>query len=1136
MFPRLEPLDLGKATTIFEQLSHFLNPVEGHQLWFDDFMSMWNVYHNPPWNADMMNIIATMSSQTIGQIDWEPHIPIMFARILRSLDLPVCYKGIKVQRMPTMWSSSAALWIVSTLGPNSSTQANLTKFLVAIESYLHAANSGKWVITIGEVLVRLPKYFIDRLERERYRKVCWKKPIPDHCKLTEDCITKFVESMKSVAFQCMYSRLGAHDVGKIFKHLADLRPELILPGIIERVYGTMESLTEPHKMTAALQCLISVSRAMVTGHNGFIEAKTHVIPILQLCLTGIDPNDFKKTSIILQVMTSFALFIPIVDCSKASLFYTDLSDEEMLICSQTAGFEDFILEFLDKIFILVESSACEQIRMEQSELDNVRSRMESISEILVQAAAHGILQQCSEEILKTASKKIIEFIKTRLFEPRVAGQLVGVLVRIMSRIYGKEFLKNIVPYLTETIQNLINENDDIKDMDKQSDELLYYLILLMNTLRGDTNEFIVYIDDYIPIIDKVLKFKCKLANKTGCGMIVNLMNTISSLWTLDSRTCPDSYTKELKDFLPVRNWGEKLKNNSKIDWFIPNEKCVEIARLVIHRYLPSILDSFEKYSLNEIELSRDEILRDIEVIGSLLRCSTFLPNWDTEPLYELTEKNYLKIDVYLGYDSVKCVKMPNGENVRLTITKTLSKLQAKMLTQCEDDVKSFKAILAVWDRVHQRKHYHPSFETQKKSLTITKVFQEYSLVKYKKSIRAIMVQRVSMQQDLRDELSQPCFTRAHKEIMFDIFRLATSQYSIVRALAQSKLFNMFSTYAFAYRCILDELSTYLALDPNTDHERFKGALYILIGQRRTKLIVRNDWIVVEKLWLALLNSNLSEKPSVVKLMDRISCSIAEEFLTLTIEMEIPDRCIELAQDLLIDKTLVKNQEIENGREKLAKQSEFNLKRYFRIIEKILEIAQSSSIHWRYHLIASSMIYNLVHPSTKYPTAVAQYFVNNLNHDLINERKMAIRVFNLIMKQVKKEHPKIHVDPFKIGNAEENRDKKLIPGLRDDNRWLQYELDNLPKSQADWDKPNYIYKCNGYFGWTKDFTVYAPSDKQPDLDQPIEQMTEIEQVFFKFFSDKANIDKLVEFWSLEEKKGKDKFNRTKFFLITVSFFF
>lgn len=61
-------------------------------------------------------------------------------------------------------------------------------------------------------------------------------------------------------------------MGKLFKHLADLRPESIIPGVIDRVYATLDSLTEPHKMTAALQCLVSVSRALVSGHNGLYIA------------------------------------------------------------------------------------------------------------------------------------------------------------------------------------------------------------------------------------------------------------------------------------------------------------------------------------------------------------------------------------------------------------------------------------------------------------------------------------------------------------------------------------------------------------------------------------------------------------------------------------------------------------------------------------------------------------------------------------------------------------------------------------------------------------------------------------------------------------------------------------------------
>lgn len=48
----------------------------------------------------------------------------------------------------------------------------------AIESYLHPANSGKWLSAISEIIVQLPKYFFDRLVAERYKPHPWKKPIP----------------------------------------------------------------------------------------------------------------------------------------------------------------------------------------------------------------------------------------------------------------------------------------------------------------------------------------------------------------------------------------------------------------------------------------------------------------------------------------------------------------------------------------------------------------------------------------------------------------------------------------------------------------------------------------------------------------------------------------------------------------------------------------------------------------------------------------------------------------------------------------------------------------------------------------------------------------------------------------------
>lgn len=56
----------------------------------------------------MMNLIAITANQNVGYIDWEPYIPIIFSRIMRSIDLPVCYKNMKSARNQSLWSSSVA--------------------------------------------------------------------------------------------------------------------------------------------------------------------------------------------------------------------------------------------------------------------------------------------------------------------------------------------------------------------------------------------------------------------------------------------------------------------------------------------------------------------------------------------------------------------------------------------------------------------------------------------------------------------------------------------------------------------------------------------------------------------------------------------------------------------------------------------------------------------------------------------------------------------------------------------------------------------------------------------------------------------------------------------------------------------
>ena len=65
-------------------------------------------------------------------------------------------------------------------------------------------------------------------------------------------------------------------------------------------------------------------------------------------LPAIDPNDVMKSMKALQLMSLYCTLVPLVDCSQAGQYYNDLTEEEALICSQTAQFEDFVVEFLDR--------------------------------------------------------------------------------------------------------------------------------------------------------------------------------------------------------------------------------------------------------------------------------------------------------------------------------------------------------------------------------------------------------------------------------------------------------------------------------------------------------------------------------------------------------------------------------------------------------------------------------------------------------------------------------------------------------------------------------------------------------------------------------------------------------------------
>lgn len=65
-----------------------------------------------------MGLMARLAKNNTGRIDWEPHMDVMFTRILRSLKLPVLYKSTTQARASYSESldiQHSSIWIVACL-------------------------------------------------------------------------------------------------------------------------------------------------------------------------------------------------------------------------------------------------------------------------------------------------------------------------------------------------------------------------------------------------------------------------------------------------------------------------------------------------------------------------------------------------------------------------------------------------------------------------------------------------------------------------------------------------------------------------------------------------------------------------------------------------------------------------------------------------------------------------------------------------------------------------------------------------------------------------------------------------------------------------------------------------------------
>lgn len=1141
--PRICPLDVRTTQKTMDMLDLFLptqfNSTEesdkGYKLWFYEFMKLWEICNNAPaWEHSMMTLMSRLAWYNIGYIDWEPYIPIMTTRFMRCLNLPVYYKNTKITKPHKITTNSVAIWVVSILGNGSSGQFHLEKFLKTIETYLHQANIGPWIDGLKDFLSKLTSHFVTRLHNERYKKKTWQRTTPDSHKLNDNDVDAFVKCMMPVAMTAMFGHTNAVATSKVFRHLATIRPNLVIPDVLERLYLTLDSVTEPHKLTAAMSAITAVARPLVQGkrniHQGYTynEGPSRVVPLLFSALPGIDANDFIKCFATFRLISVYVSLVPIVDCSHAT-GSTLIDEDDRLVCEETSQFEDFVLQFFDRIFTLIESSTLEYVSQENQESGG-KSRVESMIELSLYSICSILLYRCSTNIFQAALHKLRMFVTEKVLETRISGPLAASLCRSFARVNGRETLKALLPTLSQTIIEIMEESDVPKE-ENLDDRLLYAMLLVANLTTASGHTLLPYKNTLIELLDKILHLKSREGSRISSRLLKGVLRSLSTIttncgFTYDGRDYNNSTYPYILD------WGQGVTLDSlDITWYVPGETEIATLQEFFNRYMSVEMEKIEKYCTTENSITRSELLTTMTIIQAIIEgVSNYLPISD-EDLFNSDQASSFFPDVGVKGE----IKMPDGSNVKSSIFKLMTRLQLKMLENSEDDPKSLTVLPRIWGslllgeirQIEQHKRH---------ILSTTQVKHELrdDLVKERRHMAESLLERTYLQHEIRRYSRFYVLTDFHKFIMLQLFKLSISTYAQVRMNAQDVLFATSGYFSTSRTAFIPEILELLAKDPEDHHDAHKGLLYLLAGPRPKAFIVPRDWEFLKTVWPALIFSKPSEKPSVIRLKNNLTETISRYMPTLPIKLCIADKCVTIAGELwnTYPKPLIirpDEDEINKGIDELSQCQEKNKNNYDELMDSIVDRIQTNC-HWRQRSMGMRILRDLAHPDRNYPTKVVNYFLNALIHDILQERKIAILTVTCIMQQLKREHPKIPINTPQLSTNMVSiwEDESTLPGARPDNAWLQYNYDNRPLTKEQWNEPRYVHKqFIGYYTWPKELETYAPSSQQPNLDPHTRVFTESEKLIENFFADFRNIDKLVNFNSIEERKGKDKFSNFRF---------
>ncbi|KAI5859308.1 hypothetical protein GGS23DRAFT_330594 [Durotheca rogersii] len=830
-----------------------------------------------------------------------------------------------------------ARWVIYSLSPHcldkdNSIMNSLEGLMESVDTFFHPSNQGAWTKMLAQLTYYLTELFVSRWNREQNEE----QDAPAERRINDALKRRFVLSLREVTYMGLFGK--SYNVTSLYfstlQNLTYLEPDLMLPGALQRFYPSLQGLVEVHRTTSSL-CGLNMIANIMSRQKGF---RCHITALLALALPGIDANDLNKTQYTLNFIQSVAYSIPFVTLTKdddkihdTSLavqwvqgevermeregqdvkidYKNELNDEDEanIVRSSTAGFGEFILALLGKVFTLLENLPDSSQLRSGSPEDNIINSLP--------AALTPMFASLSPELFDMALDKLATFVSSHVVHQ--ARDAMAWICNALCKVNPERTLKVFIPMLIVNIRNEIDYNGAASDRSSGTEilprdrALVWHVSILSMCVVHVGNEVLKYKKDLFEIAE-YMQEKCRgLPTIHISNYIHHLLLNLTHIYPIDTSL----YEPEVvARGLDVDDWGKTTSPaDLTIRWHLPFHDEIQFAVELFESQAGGAMRRLESFMGDCPPVSRkgknkewsDEVSRQLTQLRLVISglAALFDPKRASGEL-----NSYVKTNGNLGGDDDELMndddydddndnplaevgeddetkpqfKYPSGyvltpntslynriHSLRDDIGELLSRTHSFLNTHLEDDVACFTALYNTYRTwitdVGFERSARPLdrlirlYRADIAPFKISGLRKPYPRPLLIKRADAYQLQRVKHNASVRRK------SELDKRLLLDLAESSVSSYADVRRIAQgaqdASLKALIGGRPLVIPVILERFRK--ALD-EADHDRIKGAMYTLLFTSLLRTLLR-DWRYAPDLMRLYIQTANVDKASIQNL-------------------------------------------------------------------------------------------------------------------------------------------------------------------------------------------------------------------------------------------------------------------------------